>query len=55
MRIGLRTLTVEQEKDEWGETFNFLCNGVSVFARGANYIPEDVFLNRNGSYTTEEL
>ena len=55
IRIGLRTLTVEQEKDEWGQTFNFLCNGVSVFARGANYIPEDVFLNRNGSYTTEHL
>jgi beta-mannosidase len=55
MRIGLRTLTVEQEKDEWGETFNFLCNGISVFARGANYIPEDVYLNRNGSYTTEQL
>ncbi|MCK5200514.1 MAG: glycoside hydrolase family 2 protein [Spirochaetales bacterium] len=54
-RIGLRTLTVEQEKDEWGETFNFLCNGVSVFARGANYIPEDIFLNRDGSYTTEQL
>lgn len=53
--IGLRTLTIEQEKDEWGETFNFLCNGVSVFARGANYIPEDTFLNRNGSYTTEQL
>jgi len=55
MRIGLRTLTIEQKKDEWGETFNFLCNGISVFARGANYIPEDTFLNRNENYTTEQL
>ena len=55
MRIGLRTLTIEQKNDEWGETFNFNCNGVSVFARGANYIPEDTFLNRNENYTTEQL
>ncbi|MDA3812015.1 MAG: glycoside hydrolase family 2 protein [Spirochaetaceae bacterium] len=55
MNVGLRTLSIEQKKDEWGETFNFLCNGISVFARGANYIPEDAFLNRNGNYTTEQL
>ncbi|MBI9097188.1 MAG: glycoside hydrolase family 2 protein [Spirochaetaceae bacterium] len=55
MRIGLRTLTVEQKKDDWGETFNFNCNGISLFARGGNYIPEDVFLNRNDIYKTEQL
>ena len=55
MKIGLRTLTVEQKKDEWGETFNFSCNGVSLFARGGNYIPEDIYLNRNNGYSTEKL
>lgn len=55
LTIGLRTLTIEQKQDEWGETFNYLCNGVSVFARGANYIPEDTYLNRNEPYSTERL
>lgn len=40
-RIGLRTLTVSQEKDEFGKEFCFVCNGVKIFAMGANYIPED--------------
>ncbi|MBN2659213.1 MAG: glycoside hydrolase family 2 protein [Spirochaetales bacterium] len=54
-KIGLRTLTIEQKKDQWGETFNFNCNGLSIFARGGNYIPEDIYLNRLGPYGTEQL
>ncbi|MDR0886205.1 MAG: glycoside hydrolase family 2 protein [Clostridiales Family XIII bacterium] len=40
-RIGLRTLTVSQDKDEWGEEFAFKVNGIKIFTRGSNYIPED--------------
>ena len=40
-RIGLRTLTVSREKDEFGQEFCFMCNGIKFFAMGANYIPED--------------
>ncbi len=40
-RLGLRTLTVSMEKDEWGNEFCFMCNGVKFFAMGGNYIPED--------------
>ena len=43
-RVGLRTLTVSQEKDAWGKEFCFVNNGVKVFAMGANYIPEDQIL-----------
>ncbi|MDD3413887.1 MAG: glycoside hydrolase family 2 protein [Lachnospiraceae bacterium] len=39
--IGLRTLEVSQEKDEWGSDFCFKVNGVKIFSMGADYIPED--------------
>lgn len=39
--IGLRTLTISQEADEWGNEFAFIVNGVKIFTRGGNYIPED--------------
>lgn len=45
-RIGLRTLTVSQEKDEWGNEFCFILNGRKIFAMGANYIPEDQIVTR---------
>lgn len=40
-KIGLRTITVEQERDEFGHEFCFRVNGVRIFAMGANYVPED--------------
>lgn len=45
-KIGIRTLTVCQDKDRWGSSFYFKINGVEVFARGADYIPEDSLLGR---------
>ncbi|MBP3238238.1 MAG: glycoside hydrolase family 2 protein [Lachnospiraceae bacterium] len=54
-RIGLRTLGVSQEKDEWGEEFCFINNGVKIFAMGANYIPEDQIVVRCSKERTEKL
>ncbi|MDO4340149.1 MAG: glycoside hydrolase family 2 protein [Eubacteriales bacterium] len=45
-RIGLRTMTMCVEKDEYGESFCHMVNGVKVFAMGADYIPEDNILAR---------
>lgn len=45
-RIGLRTLTISQEKDEWGSEFAFCVNGLKIFTRGGNYIPDDCLYTR---------
>lgn len=54
-RIGLRTLTMKREKDEWGECFAHEVNGVAVFAMGADYIPEDHLLGRVTPERTRKL
>lgn len=54
-RIGLRTMTVSREKDEWGEEFCHVVNGIKVFAMGADYIPEDSILARVTPERTRRL
>jgi len=54
-RIGLRTLTMKREKDQWGESFETCVNGVSIFAMGADYIPEDNILRRVTPERTRRL
>jgi len=45
-RIGLRTLELVRTKDAKGTSFYFKLNGVPVFMKGANYIPNDIFAAR---------
>ena len=54
-RIGLRTLGVRMDNDQWGQTFTYNVNGIDVFAKGANYIPEDSVLARCSEGRTREL
>ena len=54
-RVGLRTLTVSTQQDEWGNEFAFVLNGVKIFAMGADYVPEDSLLPRVTPERTRKL
>ncbi|MGL6201359.1 MAG: beta-mannosidase [Lachnospiraceae bacterium] len=54
-KIGLRTVGIHREKDQWGESFAHVVNGMMIFAMGADYIPEDSLLPRITEETTRKL
>ncbi|MFC8825978.1 glycoside hydrolase family 2 protein [Streptomyces sp. NPDC057137] len=45
-RLGFRTVTLDTGADTHGTAFTLAVNGEPVFARGVNWIPDDVFPSR---------
>ncbi|MFD3654626.1 glycoside hydrolase family 2 protein [Streptomyces sp. NPDC058620] len=45
-RVGFRTVELDRSADEHGTGCTFVVNGVRVFARGVNWIPDDVLPSR---------
>ena len=54
-KIGLRSVRLVQEADEHGKSFYFEVNGIPLFAKGANYIPGEIFTTQQTSDYYEKL
>jgi len=53
--LGLRTIELRREPDAWGESFEFVVNGLRIFAKGSNWIPPDAFEPRITNDRLESL
>ncbi len=54
-QIGLRTIEVINQPDEYGVSMSFRVNGVDIFCKGANWIPADAFPSRITPERLEDL
>ncbi len=54
-RTGIRTAELFREEDEFGQEFYFRVNGLPVFIKGANYVPQSVFLTEVNEKDYERL
>ncbi|GAB5418570.1 MAG: glycoside hydrolase family 2 protein [Crocinitomicaceae bacterium] len=52
---GVKTVELVQETDEWGTSYFFKINGRKIFAKGGNYIPQDIFPARVKDADIEEM
>jgi len=55
VNFAVRKVELVNEKDSIGTSFYFRVNGKSVYAKGANYIPQDMFLPRVTNEQTHKL
>lgn len=54
-KIGLRTLNLSRENDEYGQEFCFQVNGIKIFSMGANFVPIDSLPSRMTDERLERL
>jgi beta-mannosidase len=46
VKTGLRSVELHRVADQWGKSFEFVINGITVYSKGADVIPFDSFPNR---------
>ena len=54
-KIGLRTIELNRKADEYGNNFQFILNGIPVFAKGSNLIPTDALPDRINKKSYEDI
>ena len=54
-KIGLRTVKLCRENDEYGQEFCFKVNGIKIFAMGANFVPIDSLPSRMTNERLEKI
>ena len=42
-QVGLRTIELRQQEDQWGRSFVFVVNDIPIYAKGSNWAPADSF------------
>lgn len=55
VRAGLRSAVLRRDPDQWGVSFQFVVNGIPIFAKGANVIPFDNFPARVKTETVRQM
>jgi beta-mannosidase len=53
-RVGFRSVELDRTEDDLGSAFTFVVNGTPLFAKGANWIPDDCFPTRIGAQRYRE-
>ena len=54
-KIGIKNIKFDFSNDEYGRNFGITINGLKIFLKGANVIPEDCILNRVTNERSNDL